>query len=133
MIVKSSFCVAAREKIERKRKKVNDRKEKKMSVTDALAKFLSKSTSSEVVVFTIPTCPFCWKVKWWLWWQGIPYRGYSLGSLTEGADIRAEVLKKYKHETVPIIFVGQTFVGGCDDTLALSSTKPSLWEQMKKK
>ena len=82
-----------------------------------LAPYLS---SSNVVVFSWFWCPYCVKVKWWLWWKGYAYKDYLIERMgPEGATIHEEIKKVYQHETVPAVFVKGQFVGGCDDVLKL--------------
>jgi len=70
-----------------------------------------------VTIYTKPTCPFCIKVKHLLDSLDISYTEVDViahPSEREQASARAG-----GWNTVPMIFVGDTFLGGCDDIYRL--------------
>jgi glutaredoxin 3 len=68
-----------------------------------------------VVVFSFTTCPFCIKAKQLLNAQGARYTAVELDVLPAGYALRAEIAEMTGRTSVPAIFIGGTFVGGCND------------------
>ena len=68
-------------------------------------------------MFSFTTCPFCRRAKDYLDEKGIAYRVLELDELegNEGNEIRAVLGKLTKRTSVPSIFVGGTYIGGCND------------------
>jgi cysteine synthase A len=92
-------------------------------VTPAAAAFLSEVTSDPdqpVVMFALEWCEFCWSVRRMLADYQIPYRSVDLDSVEYqqddwGGEIRAALTARTTWKTIPQIFVGGEFVGGCTD------------------
>ena len=92
-------------------------------VTPAAAAFLSEVTSDPdqpVVMFALEWCEFCWSVRRMLADYQIPYRSVDLDSVEYqqddwGGQIRAALTAQTTWKTIPQIFVGGEFVGGCTD------------------
>jgi len=77
-------------------------------------------TSQPVVMFALEWCEFCWSVRKMLARCKIPYRSVDLDSVEyqendRGGQIRAAVSARTSSTTIPQIFVGGEFVGGCTD------------------
>lgn len=72
--------------------------------------------SKEVTIYTFSTCPFCIKAKELLENENIEYNEIEISN-------NREKLKELKKETscgtVPQIFVGTRFIGGCDDLVEI--------------
>jgi len=73
-----------------------------------------------VVMFALEWCEFCWSVRKMLARCKIPYRSVDLDSVEyqendRGGQIRAAVSARTSFTTIPQIFVGGEFVGGCTD------------------
>lgn len=65
-------------------------------------------------------CPFCDKAIDLLEDHQIPY---TVIDLTHNPELRAQVARiQNNFPTVPMIFIGETFVGGCDDLIAALKT-----------
>lgn len=62
-------------------------------------------------------CPYCMKVKDYFDGRKIEYEWVD-SETPEGAKVREAEAKKYNHNTIPIVFVGGRFVGGCDNFFA---------------
>ena len=73
--------------------------------------------SSPVVMFSFSTCPFCRTAKDFLDEQSIPYVAMELDLLpdNQGNEIRAQLGKFTKRTSVPSIFIGGEYIGGCND------------------
>ncbi len=92
-------------------------------VTAAAAAFLEEVTSDSsqpVVMFALEWCEFCWSVRRMFADFGIPYRSIDLDSVQYqqdewGGQIRAALTAQTTWTTIPQIFVGGEFVGGCTD------------------
>ncbi|MCL1802015.1 MAG: glutaredoxin 3 [Eubacteriaceae bacterium] len=67
-------------------------------------------------IYTTRTCPYCIKAKGILDSYKIAYNETVLDFDTPEMD---ELIKKTGLETVPQIFFGDDFIGGCDDLQAL--------------
>jgi cysteine synthase A len=73
-----------------------------------------------VVLFALEWCEFCWAVRKMLTHYGIPFRSVDLDSVAYqendlGGQIRAVLRAKTGSVTIPQIFVGGKFIGGCTE------------------
>lgn len=69
-----------------------------------------------VTVYTTQYCPHCVKVKTLLERKRIPFEEIDL---TQDAAKREDVSRKTGWTTVPMIFIGDEFVGGADELYSL--------------
>ena len=79
-------------------------------------------TDQPVVMFALEWCEFCWAVRKMLAKYEIPYRSVDLDSVQYQADnrggkVRAALNEQTGIATIPQIFVGGVFIGGCTETL----------------
>lgn len=74
-------------------------------------------TDNKVAMFSFTTCPFCRKAKDVLDEKGISYTSLELDELegNRGNEIRAMLGRKTKRTSVPSIFIGGNYIGGCND------------------
>jgi len=86
----------------------------KASTKKAIEDFIS---SSPVAMYSFTTCPFCRRAKDFLDDQNIAYSAIELDLLegNEGNEIRAELGKLTRRTSVPSIFIGGVYIGGCND------------------
>ncbi|HEX4510711.1 MAG TPA: glutaredoxin 3 [Burkholderiaceae bacterium] len=70
-----------------------------------------------VRMFTSQVCPFCVRAKALLQQRGV--REIEEIRVDLHPDRRAEMIAETGRRTVPQIFIGDTWVGGCDDLVAL--------------
>ena len=73
-----------------------------------------------VVLFALEWCEFCWSVRKLFQKLGIAYRSIDLDSVDyqrdqRGQKIRAALTARTSMQTIPQIFIGGEFVGGCTD------------------
>lgn len=68
--------------------------------------------STKVKIYTWGHCPYCIKAKGLLDSKGISYNEVSLDG---DEDARMELAKQTGMKSVPQVFIGEKFVGGCDD------------------
>ncbi len=91
--------------------------------TAAAREFVESVTADAdepVVMFALEWCEFCWSVRQMFAKYGIPYRAVDLDSVEYqkdnwGGQIRAALAERTTWNTIPQIFVGNEFVGGCTD------------------
>ena len=74
-----------------------------------------------VVMFALEWCEFCWSVRRFFARLGVPYRSVDLDSVALqegnlGGRIRAALTARTACRTIPQIFVGGHFIGGCTET-----------------
>ena len=62
------------------------------------------------------TCPYCMRAKRLLESLDIPFQEVDL---TESDALREELTERYKWRTVPMIMIGDEFIGGYDELAAL--------------
>jgi len=95
------------------------------AVTAEAEAFVSETladASRPVVLFALEYCEFCWSVRKLFAEYGIPYRSVDLDT-TEfqrddlGGQIRSALTARTSFTTLPQVFVGGRFVGGCSETL----------------
>jgi len=89
-------------------------------IADFVARVLGDA-EQPVVLFALEWCEFCWSVRKLFARCGIPYRSVDLDSAKyqkddRGGQIRAELRRRTNVRTIPQVFVGGTFVGGCTET-----------------
>ena len=92
-------------------------------ITADAAAFVAQVTgdaTQPVTLFALEWCEFCWSVRRFFAKQGIAYRSVDLDSVeyqrdNRGGQIRAALTAKTSMATIPQIFVGGEFVGGCTD------------------
>jgi cysteine synthase A len=75
-----------------------------------------------VVMFSLEWCEFCWSVRRMFAAYKIPYRSVDLDSVEyqkddRGGKIRAALTARTSVSTIPQVFVGGEFVGGCTELL----------------
>lgn len=74
----------------------------------------------EVVIYTKFGCGYCYRAKRLLDEKGVAYIEHDV---TMGGPKRDEMMARAPNaRTVPQIFVGDTYVGGCDDLFALDGS-----------
>jgi glutaredoxin 3 len=69
-----------------------------------------------VTIYSTPNCPYCLRAKALLSSLGV---AFEVVDLSESETLRDEVQKKYQWMTVPMIVVGDEFIGGYDDMAKL--------------
>lgn len=74
-------------------------------------------TEHPVAMFSFTTCPFCRRAKDLLDEKGVTYEVLELDELdgNEGNEIRANLGRKTGRTSVPSIFIGGNYIGGCND------------------
>jgi cysteine synthase A len=95
--------------------------EKAKSEAIAFVDQVVNDKSQPVVMFALEWCEFCWSVRRLLKEFGIPYRSIDLDSVEYqkgnlGGDIRVALRQKIGSPTIPQIFVGGEYIGGCTET-----------------
>lgn len=74
----------------------------------------------EVVIYTKFGCGYCYRAKRLLDDKGVAYTEHDV---TMGGPRRDEMLARAPMaRTVPQIFIGDTYVGGCDHLMALDGS-----------
>jgi cysteine synthase A len=73
-----------------------------------------------VTMFALEWCEFCWSVRRLFAKHGIEYRSVDLDSVeyqknNRGGEIRAALTARTSFGTIPQVFVGGEFIGGCTD------------------
>lgn len=68
-----------------------------------------------VMVFSFTTCPFCLRAKQLLDGMGANYKAVELDAVPGGFAYRAELAQRTGRTSVPAVFIGGEFAGGCND------------------
>jgi len=81
---------------------------------------VTNDAEQPVVVFALEWCEFCWSVRKFFDKLNIPYRTIDLDSVPYQQDQRGRRIRNVLGErtgmqTIPQIFIGASFVGGCTD------------------
>jgi glutaredoxin 3 len=80
---------------------------------------------SKVVMYTTGICPFCIMAKRIFDDLDVAYEEIRVDKHSEK---RKEMMKITNRRTVPQVFIGDRYVGGCDDTQdALRSGQLKVW------
>jgi glutaredoxin 3 len=69
-----------------------------------------------VRIYTIRGCPFCVRAKSLLDSKRVSYREIDVST---DPRQRAGICAQTMHRTFPQIFIGESFIGGCDELFAL--------------
>ena len=70
-----------------------------------------------VEIYTKTFCPFCWRAKSLLEAKGVEYKEIAVDV---GGEMKQLLVQRGSgRTTVPLIFIGQVHIGGCDDLVAL--------------
>ena len=72
---------------------------------------------SPVTMYTTQVCPFCIRAKALLKQRGVEQINEIRIDLD--AQQRQQMMETTGRRTVPQIFIGETYVGGCDELIAL--------------
>ena len=75
-----------------------------------------------LVLFALEWCEFCWSLRKLFAKCAIPYRSIDLDSTAyqrddRGGQIRAVLRERTGSKTIPQVFVGGEFIGGCSETM----------------
>ena len=85
--------------------------------TDWVAKTQDLSRADRVVIFSKTYCRYCTKAKGALESAGHKHTVHELDVQPNGSAMQQAIMRWTGQSTVPVVFVGGEFVGGCDDTL----------------
>ncbi|GAB6033466.1 thioredoxin reductase [Chamberlinius hualienensis] len=77
---------------------------------------------NKVTIFSKTTCPYCTRVKSLFNELNVPFLALELDQHDNGADIQSMLFTMTKQRTVPNVFVNESHVGGCDDTMKANSS-----------
>jgi glutaredoxin 3 len=69
---------------------------------------------TKIVVYGNNYCPYCKKVATYLTNNKVPFK-YIDTETEEGEEQRKIYAKQYNWKSIPLVFVNDEFVGGCDD------------------
>jgi len=72
----------------------------------------------KVEIYTTALCPYCSSAKALLERKGVPFEETDV---TFDPEKRKDVIKRSGQRTVPQIWIGGRYVGGCDDLYALDA------------
>jgi cysteine synthase A len=97
---------------------------------------LLRDPSQPVVLFALEWCEFCWSIRKLFAKCGIPHRSVDLDSVeyqegNRGGMIRSELRARTASETIPQVFVGGEFIGGCTEVFD-AFKEGSLQEALRK-
>lgn len=68
-----------------------------------------------VVMFATTTCPFCEKARKEIRSMGAVMSEFDFDEEADGMAMKAELIKITGQSSVPQVFIGGKFVGGCND------------------
>lgn len=71
-----------------------------------------------VVIYTTRYCPYCMRAKQLLGAKGVAFDEIAVDG---NQPLRAEMTAKCGRTSVPQIWIGERYVGGCDDLFALET------------
>lgn len=92
---------------------------------EASAKIAAANAGTPVVVWSKKYCGYCDRVLCLLASiePHFPVKVFQLDEMPDGSDVHAALLELTSCMTVPQVFVGGTFIGGCTETTELHTNK----------
>jgi cysteine synthase len=92
---------------------------------EAFVDALLADREQPLVLFALAWCEFCWSLRKLFTALGVPYRSVDLDAPEyqqhdRGGRIRAVLAQRTGQRTIPQVFVGGEWIGGCMDTLELA-------------
>ncbi len=75
--------------------------------------------SNRVVIFSWVHCPYCVKAKQLFATLTKDVTTYEIDQMPNGKAMKVEIEKKFRHDTVPAVFIKGDFIGGFSDCDAL--------------
>ena len=72
-----------------------------------------------IVVYVTGWCPYCQRARGLLAKKGLAFTEIDV---EEDGKLREEMIARSGRRTVPQVFIGEKYVGGCDDLLALEGS-----------
>jgi glutaredoxin 3 len=85
------------------------------------AELLSLIHDHDVVVISATYCPFSFAVKQALAAEGLLFTAVEWNTLPEGSALVAELGSLYGRTSIPAVFIGGEYVGGCNDGMGPAS------------
>lgn len=82
----------------------------------------TSSDHTQVVMYTTATCPRCITAKLLLKARGVAETEITEIRVDTNPEERVKMMEITQRRTVPQIFIGKTYVGGCDDLEALDQS-----------
>jgi cysteine synthase len=91
---------------------------------DAFVAQVLSDAEQPLVLFALEWCEFCWSLRKLFARCAIPYRSIDLDSAAyqqgdRGGQIRTALHARTGSVTIPQVFVGGEFIGGCTETLVM--------------
>ncbi len=92
-----------------------------VSFDEAIAEEVSKINSdNNVVIYSLEWCEFCWAARKLFSQLEIDYLSVDLDSVEyqkdeRGSKIRTELLRRTGQPTIPQVFIGSEWIGGCSE------------------
>ena len=92
---------------------------------EAFVDALLADRGQPLVLFALAWCEFCWSLRKLFAALGVPYRAVDLDAPEyqrddRGGRIRAVLAARTGQRTIPQVFVGGEWIGGCMDTFTLA-------------
>ncbi|HRQ64124.1 MAG TPA: glutaredoxin domain-containing protein [Xanthomonadaceae bacterium] len=89
-------------------------------VEELVDRFIS-DVKQPLVLFALEWCEFCWAVRKLFAGAAIPYRMVGLDSVEyqrddRGGQVRSALKARSGSITIPQVFLGGEFIGGCSET-----------------
>jgi len=72
----------------------------------------------DVTIYTTPFCGFCFRAKRLLKQKQLDFREIDV---SQDRALRREISEQTGHTTVPMIFIRDTFIGGCNELYDLDA------------
>ncbi|KAJ1622825.1 hypothetical protein T492DRAFT_618289 [Pavlovales sp. CCMP2436] len=88
---------------------------KKFDPVPVDARIAAETSARGVFMYSFPGCPFCRKAKAVLEAEGAKFTVVELDSEADGPQIRARVGRLTGRTSMPAIWVGGEYIGGCND------------------
>ena len=75
-----------------------------------------------VLIYSKSYCPYCVEAKQILTAGNVQFKSYELDQIPNGQEIQNNAAQLNGQRTVPMIYIGKQFIGGCSDLKSLKSS-----------
>jgi len=94
----------------------NNASPKQMKIMERF-RMIQDKINAKIVIYTKPTCMYCIRAKNFLKDMNLKYKEIDVSS---DPLVHSALIEKTGSKTVPLIFINDSYIGGCSDMLEMA-------------